>query len=93
MNLGLLTLELRLPGCNTLKEKRRRLKGVIERTRDKFNVSASEVDYQDLHQSAMVAVAMVNAEKQLIEQVFARVEEHFENGDGLMVVASDIDWC
>ena len=92
MFLGTLTLELTLPGCDTLKEKRHRLKGVIERVRDKFNVSASEVGFQDVHQSALVAVAMVNSERQLVEQVLSRIEEFFADGDGLMVVDSTIEW-
>ena len=92
MNLGLLVLELRLPGCDTLKEKRHRLKGVIERVRSKFNVSATETGRQDAHQAAQVAVAMVSGDKVMIEQVLARVEEYFANGDGLIVSASDVEW-
>ncbi len=92
MNLGLMTLELRLPGCDTLKEKRHRLKGVVERVRSKFNVSAAEIGMQDAHQDAVVAVAMVSGERLIIEQVLARVEELFANGDGLMVSACDIEW-
>lgn len=92
MTVGLLTLKLQFPGCDTLKEKRHRLKGVIEKVRIRFNVSASEVDYHDLHQSALVAVAMVNSERPLIEQVFARVEELFAGGDGILVLDSTIDW-
>lgn len=92
MTVGLMNLELRLPGCNTLKEKRHRIKGVIEKVRSRFNVSASEVDYHDLHQSALIAVAMVNSERSLVEQVFARVEAFFADGDGLLVLRSDIEW-
>ncbi|HDS30978.1 MAG TPA: DUF503 domain-containing protein [Firmicutes bacterium] len=92
MFLGTLVLELSLPGCDSLKEKRHRLKGVIERIRDKFNVSVSEVDFHDIHQSALVAIAMVNTEKKLIEQVFSRVEEFFANGDGLLIINNDIEW-
>jgi len=92
MNVGLLTLELRLPGCDTLKEKRHRLKGTIEKARSKFNVSVSETDHHDAHQSAQVAVAMVNTERRLIEQVFSRVEDYFANGDGLVVFDSAIEW-
>jgi hypothetical protein len=92
MTVGLLTLELQLPGCDTLKEKRHRIKGVIEKVRAKFNVSASEVDYHDLHKSALVAVSMVNSERPLIEQVFARVEEFFAAGDGIVVVDSLTEW-
>jgi uncharacterized protein len=92
MTIGLLTLELQLPGCDTLKEKRHRIKGVIEKVRARFNVSASEVDYQDLHQSALIGVAMVSSERSLVEQVFARVEEFFADGDGIVVVGSEIEW-
>jgi uncharacterized protein len=92
MIVGLMSLELQLPGCDTLKEKRHRIKGVIEKVRAKFNVSVAEVDFQDMHQSAMIGVSMVNSEKTLIEQVFARVEEFFESGDGLLVVESVVDW-
>jgi hypothetical protein len=92
MVLGLLTLDLSLPGCNTLKEKRHRLRGVIERVRTRFNISASEVDHQDLHQSALVAVAMVSQDRAVIEKAFARVEEHFANGDGLVIAGSEVEW-
>jgi uncharacterized protein len=92
MFVGLLTLDLHLPGCDALKEKRHRLKGVIERVRAKFNVSATEVEMQDSHQSAIVAIAMVNSDRVIIEQVLARVEEFFAAGDGLVVTASTIDW-
>jgi uncharacterized protein YlxP (DUF503 family) len=92
MVVGLLTLELQLPGCDTLKEKRHRLKGVIEKVRSKFNVSASEIDYHDFHQSALVGIAMVNNDRPLIEQVFTRVEDLFASGDGLVILNSELDW-
>jgi uncharacterized protein YlxP (DUF503 family) len=92
MLVGLLTLELHLPGCDTLKEKRHRLKGVIERARSKFNVSVTEVGHLDAHQSSLVAVSMVNNDRVMIEQVFGRVEELFANGDGLIVSDSVTEW-
>jgi len=92
MRIGTLTLEISLPGCDTLKEKRHRLKGVIERVRSKFNVSASEVGHQDMRQSALVAIAMVSDNGSIIEKVFQKVEDFFENGDGLRVDASSIEW-
>ena len=85
-------MELYLPGCDTLKEKRHRLKGILERTRSKFNVSVSEIESHDLHQSSVVACAMVNTERYLIEQVFARIEDLFANGDGLLVTGTSVEW-
>ena len=92
MVVGLLTLELQLPGCDTLKEKRHRLKGVIERARARFNVSAAEVDLQNARDSAVVAVSMVNSERSLVEKVLTKVEELFDNGDGILITASTFEW-
>ena len=69
MIIGLLTLELRLPGCYTLKEKRHRLKGVIEKVRGKFNVSVTEVGGQNAHQRSEIAVAMVSDGLVVIDNV------------------------
>jgi uncharacterized protein YlxP (DUF503 family) len=92
MHVGLLILEIRLPGCDTLKEKRHRLKGVIERTRSKFNVSVSEVGRQDAHQDAQVGISMVSTERRIIERAFTKVEEYFAEGDGLVIIESGIEW-
>ncbi len=92
MFVGLLTLDLRLPGCDTLKEKRHRLKGVIEKVRSKFNVSVSEVGHLDAHNSSTVAVSMVNNERRMIERVFTKVESLFDNGDGMMISHSEAEW-
>jgi len=92
MFIGLLALYIRLPGCDTLKEKRHRLKGVIERVRSKFNVSATEIGRLDSHQNSEVAVAMVSDERVVIEKVFAKVEEFFANGDGLVITDSSTEW-
>jgi uncharacterized protein YlxP (DUF503 family) len=45
MSIGILTLEIQLPGCKSLKEKRSRLKPLIARLHREFNVSvASQPD-------------------------------------------------
>jgi uncharacterized protein YlxP (DUF503 family) len=63
MNVGILTLQLQLPGCRSLKEKRSRLKALLARLRREFNLSAAEVDQQDLWQSALVACALVSNQR------------------------------
>ena len=92
MTIGLLVLDIRLPGCDTLKEKRHRLKGVIERVRSKFNVSATEVGLLDTHQNSEVAIVMVSDDKVVIDKAFTKVEEYFEKGDGLVITGSTIEW-
>ena len=47
MHVHVLTLELHLPGCSSLKEKRGRLKPLLSALHQNFNVSAAEIDHQD----------------------------------------------
>lgn len=53
-------LELRLPGCRSLKEKRGRLRGRLERVRG-LGVSAAEVADHDLWNVATVGFTTVDA--------------------------------
>ncbi|MDH5508714.1 MAG: DUF503 domain-containing protein [Anaerolineae bacterium] len=60
MPVGVLELHLHIPGCASLKEKRRRLKPLLARLRREFNVSAAEVDHLDVWQDAAVLCAWVS---------------------------------
>ena len=60
MAVGILTLQIHLPGCNSLKEKRSRLKPLLARLRREFNISVAEVDRQDAWQEAVIACALVS---------------------------------
>lgn len=59
MRLGWLRIDLLIPLAHSLKEKRRPLKSLMQKLKNKFNVSVAEVDCQDMHQRAVVAVALV----------------------------------
>jgi uncharacterized protein YlxP (DUF503 family) len=60
MTLGLLTLEIHIPGCASLKEKRSRLKPLLARLHKEFNVSVAEVDRLDIWQDAVIACVLVS---------------------------------
>jgi hypothetical protein len=60
MSLGLLTLQIHLPGCSSLKEKRSRLKPLLARLHREFNISAAEIDRQDAWQEAVLGCALVS---------------------------------
>ncbi len=60
MTLGLLTLHLLIPGCTSLKEKRRRLKPLLARLHREFNISVAEMDHLDAWQEAVIACALVS---------------------------------
>ena len=73
MIVGVCTVELHLPGVDSLKGKRQiilSLKYLIQR---KFNVSIAEVDEQDMWQRAVLGVACVANEQRYTNQVLDSV--------------------
>ena len=79
-----LTLHLHLPGCGSLKEKRGRLKPLLNRLHREFNVSVAEMDLQDQWQEAVIACAMVNRDaaqlQRSLQGVVRWVESNWPEG-------------
>jgi len=73
MVVGVCTLDLHLPGVDSLKGKRQILLSLKERIQRKFNVSIAEVDGQDLWQRAVLGVARVANEQRHTNQVLDSV--------------------
>ncbi len=78
MALGLLTIQLHIPGCASLKEKRSRLKPLLARLHREFNVSAAEVDHQDAWQEAWIACALVSNDAAHTQRSLQRVVHWIE---------------
>lgn len=73
MFVGIAELELHIPYAQSLKEKRRVLKKVVDNLRNKFPVSVAEVDYNDMWQHAIIGVSLVSSDKLFIERIFQKV--------------------
>jgi len=61
-----MSVELMISDSNSLKAKRRVLKSIINRLRNKFNLSVAEIDYMDLWQRALIGITMISNDKKLI---------------------------
>ncbi len=59
MVIAAVEIKLYLPWVHSLKEKRMAVKSVLQKTQHHFHVSAAEVDYQEVQQSAAIAFAVV----------------------------------
>ena len=73
MHVGALVLELRLPGCRSLKEKRGRLRPLLAALRREFSVAAAEIESMDRHEEAVVAVVAVSNDARHVESWLAGV--------------------
>ncbi len=84
--IGLLTVDLYLPGAGNLKEKRMVVKGIKDRIRNKYNVSISEVDFQDKWQRARLGIVQVGTDYNFIQQNMDRVFSVIEGNHEVQVV-------
>ncbi|MGB9836725.1 MAG: DUF503 domain-containing protein [Candidatus Saccharicenans sp.] len=75
MVVGVLTLEFFLEYSHSLKEKRRFINSFTDRVQHRFNVSVSEIDFQDSWQRSKIAVAMVNSQMSMVQQVLDKILE------------------
>jgi hypothetical protein len=88
---GLLSVELYLPHCLSLKDKRMVLRGVKDRLR-KFNVAVAEVDHVDLWQRAGLGVVAVSNAHDQIEATLESVLAEIERNEPGAVLRSEVEW-
>ena len=67
MAIGILTIQLQLPGCKSLKEKRSRIKPLINRLHKEFNISVAELRQQDVWDEATLGCAIISNDHQYSE--------------------------
>jgi uncharacterized protein YlxP (DUF503 family) len=60
MHITACVIELEIPGCRSLKEKRGRLLPVLARLQSEFGLAAAEVGRQDAHSAAVIACVAVS---------------------------------
>ena len=85
-------VELHLPGCSSLKEKRSVIRHLLETARRRFAVSASEVDHHDQWQRAAIGVAVVSATVGQVEKVLDSVERFVDTAAGVEVIEVERAW-
>ena len=73
MSLGVCTIQFRLPENHSLKDKRKVLKSIITRVRNKYNVAIAEMDDQDLWQLSTLGVACLSNDAQQVDRVLSKV--------------------
>lgn len=80
MNVGVCRISLRLPENLSLKGKRRVLKSITTRVRNKFNVSVAEVDDQELWQLATLGICCVSNDNRYTNEVLSKVVDLIVDG-------------
>lgn len=91
MVVGIGLIELRIPGCGSLKEKRSVLKSIIRRTQNEFNCSIAEVGDNDLWQKARIGFSTVGNDRPTINAKLDHILRFIDRLDLAVVVRSRIE--
>jgi uncharacterized protein YlxP (DUF503 family) len=88
MFVGIVRIELHLPGAASLKDKRAVLRSLKERIRQQARAAVADVDHQDLWQRAALGVAVVSGERRQVGELLQSVRHLADGAPGAEV----IDW-
>jgi uncharacterized protein YlxP (DUF503 family) len=75
---GVIGWELQLFEAQSLKDKRRIIKSVKKRLRNRFNLSVAETDHHDSWQRAEITAAIVATDRRRAESVLDRADAMVE---------------
>lgn len=89
MHIAVLTVKLFAPWVHSLKDKRMVVKSLLDKIRNKFNVSACEVDQQDMHQTAVIGIAAIAADHAQSDSILDHVLNFIESNTEAEIVAVD----
>ena len=91
MVIALLSIELHVPGSQSLKDKRMVVRRIKDRLK-KFNVAVSEVDHQNLWQRAGLAVVTVSSDQQHADRELAAVADEIERVEPGLVTRTEVEF-
>lgn len=86
MTVGLLTVEFAVFDAQTLKDKRRVVKSVKQRLRNRFNVSVAEVGFHDMPKRCRLALVMVSQEARTLHSQLDQMVDLIRRVDGLSLL-------
>lgn len=91
MQVGTLELRLDLGAIRSLKEKRGILKGLLQRTRQRFEVAAAEVADQDSIRSAGLGFSAVGNDASVLQSRLQKIVNFMESDGRVIVVDFRVD--
>jgi uncharacterized protein YlxP (DUF503 family) len=83
---GVMTWELHLAACQSLKDKRQILQSLKTRLHNEFNVSAAETAHHDLWQRAEITVCVVSTDRHHAADVLRQADRLVEAAPGARIM-------
>ena len=79
MPVALLTIELRIEGAHSLKDKRQVLRSLQSRLRDTFGISVAETGAQDVWQTAELTIAIAASDANHARATLDKIAEFIDD--------------
>lgn len=91
MKILLIKVTLRASWVHSLKEKRMVVKSIIQRLKNKFNISVGEVDNQDIHQTIVIGIAGVCCTNAQIDSTLENIINFIEVNTDAEIINIETD--
>ena len=89
--IGVLTMELTIPGAMSLKDKRRVIKGLKDRLAHRHNISVAEVGDLDEHRRSVIGLAMGSNDRRFTDSCLSKIVDEVRQVHSLSLVDYDIE--
>ena len=91
MTIGLLKLDLSVPGSRSLKDKRRVVKGLKEKLHNRYNCSVAEVGHKDHWTYCQLAICVVGDDSRFVNTQLNEIAHFAENNASALVTGVHIE--
>lgn len=92
MIVGLASCECIIYDAHSLKDKRAVLQRILTRLKQKYNVSVSEVDFQDVWQRTKIAIVTVSSARQATEREIQNALQMIDSFPEIERTITNIEW-
>ena len=86
-----LKVTLRAAWVHSLKEKRMVVKSIVQRLKNKFNVSVGEVHEQDIHQIIVIGISAVCGDQKQVDSTLENLIDFVEENTDAEIINIESD--
>jgi len=86
------SVDLMIPMSHSLKDKRKQVKSLKDKIRNRFNASVAEIDYLDDWQRSTLGVSMIGNDKQFLEKQYRAIENLLLENRETELLNINIEW-
>ena len=86
MIIGICTCEIYIFNANSLKSKRSVVKSIIEKSKNRFNISIAEVGENDKWQKSIIAFSTISNSQKIVEETIEKVINFFDSYSEIEII-------